>query len=171
MAKGIATNCGTCSAWAGSMHTTLLPVTARRGMVFICVLSLCQPLLIASPCLPAATRVAELALTGRTDTSKRVVFQDEPVPAGLLGSMLTSGGNGSSAGSGKQGSAPMVRLQPGDYVAVEVTGTGGTLQARPLARTTLAEFAAWQTSARREVMPPAVAATAEAQAEAQRVGL
>ncbi|KAI3423854.1 hypothetical protein D9Q98_009688 [Chlorella vulgaris] len=117
------------------------------------------------------SRRSELALTGRTDTSKRVVFQDEPVPAGLLGSMLTSGGNGSSAGSGKQGSAPMVRLQPGDYVAVEVTGTGGTLQARPLARTTLAEFAAWQTSARREVMPPAVAATAEAQAEAQRVGL
>ncbi|KAL4855666.1 CDK5 regulatory subunit-associated protein 1 [Chlorella vulgaris] len=117
------------------------------------------------------SRRSELALTGRTDTSKRVVFQDEPVPAGLLGSMLISGGNGSSTGSGRQGSAPMVRLQPGDYVAVEVTGTGGTLQARPLARTTLSEFAVWQASAQREVMPAAVAAAAEAQAEAQRVGL
>ncbi|KAL4432197.1 hypothetical protein ABPG77_005959 [Micractinium sp. CCAP 211/92] len=81
------------------------------------------------------SRRSEAALTGRTDTFKRVVFEDLPIPAGYSGS-----GDGTPDGS-------LVRLQPGDYVAVEVTAGGGTLQARPLARTTLAEFVAVHGSA------------------------
>ena len=42
----------------------------------------------------------------------------------------------------------LVKLQPGDYVAVRVTEAGGaTLQAVPLARTTLTEFMARHGSA------------------------
>lgn len=41
-----------------------------------------------------------------------------------------------------------MRLQPGDYAAVEITEAGGgTLRARPLARTTLREFVAQHGSA------------------------
>jgi hypothetical protein len=75
-------------------------------------------------------------LTGRTDTFKRVVFEDTPMPASYRGHPGSS-----SAGS------PLVRAQPGDYVAVEVTEAGGTLRTRPLARTTLREFVAVHGSA------------------------
>lgn len=93
---------------------------------------------------------AETALTGRTDTFKRVVFDDLPVPAGY------TGGGDSARGGGAVG--PVVRLQPGDYAAVEVTAAGGTLLAQPLARTTLAEFvAAHGSAAPLELFGPAAA--------------
>lgn len=78
-------------------------------------------------------------LTGRTDTYKRVVFPDLVVPSQYHFS--TSIGMGHS-------SAPAVRAVAGDYVAVQIVGAGGgTLQAVPLARTTLAEFVAVHGSA------------------------
>ena len=83
---------------------------------------------------------AEAALTGRTDTFKRVVFDDLPVPTTYSGACSSAGGGGGTAG-------PLVRLQPGDYAAVEVTAAGGTLLARPLARTTLTDFVAVHGSA------------------------
>ena len=71
------------------------------------------------------------ALTGRTDTFKRAIFADVDVPAGYAGGVHGGGGG------------PLVRLRPGDYVAVEVTAaTGATVTARPLGRTSVAEFAA-----------------------------
>lgn len=61
---------------------------------------------------------------------KRVVFDDVPLPADLQ-----------SSGSSDQ----MVRLKPGDYVAVKVNAcTSGTLLAQPLAKTTLQAFASAQ---------------------------
>lgn len=63
-------------------------------------------------------------LTGRTDTLKRVVFEEEELPASL--------------------SAPksdLVSIKPGDYVVVEVTSVShSNLIAKPIARTTLQEF-------------------------------
>lgn len=58
-----------------------------------------------------------------------------------------------------------MRLQPGDYVAVEVTKAGGTLRGRPLARTTLREFVAVHGSAA-PLGVPAAAAVAGDQSEA-----
>ncbi|KAL4421454.1 hypothetical protein ABPG75_010745 [Micractinium tetrahymenae] len=90
------------------------------------------------------SRRSEAALTGRTDTFKRVVFDDVPIPASYSASSASSMRDGSSSGAS---AGPRVRLQPGEYVAVEVTAAGGTLLARPLARTTLAEFVAVHGSA------------------------
>lgn len=82
--------------------------------------------------MEGASRRSESDLTGRTDTFKRVVFPDAPVPASYAAAPV-------AAHQRQQG--PLVRLQPGDYVVVEVTAaTGGTLLARPLARTSIAEF-------------------------------
>lgn len=108
------------------------------------------------PSLPPA----EAALTGRTDTFKRVVFDDVPVPASYH---CRPGMPSSSSSSSSE--APLVRLQPGDYVAVEVTSAGGTLHARALARTTLQEFVAAHGSAAPlepvgSAMPSAAAAAA-----------
>lgn len=65
------------------------------------------------------------ALTGRTDTNKRVVFPNIPVPT--LGN--------------HSGRTPEVRLQVGDYVAVRVReATSVTLFAEPLLRMGLQEF-------------------------------
>lgn len=50
-------------------------------------------------------------------------------------------------GSSGAAKGPLMRAQPGDYVAVQVTEGGGTLRARPLARTTLQEFVAVHGSA------------------------
>jgi hypothetical protein len=112
------------------------------------------------------SRRSAACLTGRTDSNKRVVFADEPVPTELA--------------AARTAASPTVRLQPGDYCAVrtrcgrahavrrcvttglrsevsprplccllprvrasQVTITGGTmasLAATPLARTTLREF-------------------------------
>ena len=95
-------------------------------------------------CCLAPAAPAESALTGRTDTFKRVVFDDVPVPASYRFHPSTPSGSSSSSSSSE---ALLVRLQPGDYVAVEVTAAGGTLHARPLARTTLREFVAAHGSA------------------------
>jgi TRAM domain len=63
------------------------------------------------------SRRSSAALTGRTDTMKRVVFDDVEVPATY-----------SVAGGSRRG--PLVRLRPGDYVAVQ-------------ARSSTAAFACW----------------------------
>ena len=86
--------------------------------------------------LASLLRVAPAAavLTGRTDTHKRVVFEDAPVAS-------------SSHGPSAAGNGPLVRLQPGDYAVVEVTSAGSTLRARALARTTLQGFVAAHGSA------------------------
>lgn len=69
-------------------------------------------------------------LTGRTDTNKRVVFDDEPVH-----SALTAGA--------PDDASPRVRLAPGDFAAVVVErATAGTLLGRATARTSIAEFQA-----------------------------
>lgn len=68
-------------------------------------------------------------LSGRTDTMKRVVFDDVPVPSHY-----------SLAPSDQ-----LVSLKPGDYVAVKVHAcTSGTLFAQPLAKTTLQAYASVQ---------------------------
>lgn len=76
------------------------------------------------------SRRSDAVLTGRTDTFKRVLFDDVALPGSLL--------------RGAGGDPPRVRLQPGDYVAVAVDAEqgSGTLRARALARTTLQEFVA-----------------------------
>lgn len=69
-------------------------------------------------------------LSGRTDTMKRVVLDDVAIPSSLV-----------AAAQGNPGQE-LVRLQPGDYVAVEVQAcTSGTLFAKPLCKTTLQAFA------------------------------
>ena len=116
-------------------------------------------------------------LTGRTDTMKRVVFSDLPLPCGYapVASQSTAarshGGSSSSpwrattwahlrpqqiptqlscTGIG----AAQVRAQPGDYVAVEVTAaSAGTLTATALAVTTLQEFVAVHGSCNPTVFP------------------
>jgi tRNA A37 methylthiotransferase MiaB len=65
------------------------------------------------------------ALTGRTDTFKRVVFDDVAVPAQYI----------ETAGQ------TLVKLGVGDYVAVKIVqGGGGVLSGVPLGRTTMTEF-------------------------------
>lgn len=71
--------------------------------------------LVEGPALKKKQSDLDDMLTGRTDNFMRVLFQDLP--------------NG------------MVRLKPGDYVAVKVEKvTGGKLYARSVARTTMREF-------------------------------
>ena len=74
-------------------------------------------------------------LTGRTDTNKRVVFARRPVPSRLARS--DEGARGSTE-------AEVEELRAGDYVAVRVTAalSANTLRAEPLARTSIAAFAA-----------------------------
>ncbi|GAB4822700.1 hypothetical protein N2152v2_009746 [Parachlorella kessleri] len=118
-----------------------------------------------------SSRRSEADLTGRTDTFKRAVFPDLPVPAsyaavasaGLLARQLAAAGvtavgeAAAAAAAAGTPAGPLVRLQPGDYVAVEVIGaTGGSLLAVPLARTSIAEFVAMHgTPAPLEVWGPA----------------
>lgn len=72
-------------------------------------------------------RKSENQLTGRTDTFKRVVFDDVKVSRSYLNT-----------------SAEQVSLRPGDYVAIQIIdgGTGATLKGTPLGRTTIQEFTA-----------------------------
>jgi len=100
-------------------------------------------------------------LTGRTDTMKRVIFQDTPLPAtyaplvspsaastsGSSSSLYhplrahASGSDGDGSASHAHGGLEHVRVQPGDYVAVQVlSATSGTLTATGLAVTTLQQF-------------------------------
>ena len=70
-------------------------------------------------------------LSGRTDTMKRVVFDDIPVPPAYTA----------------QNNEALVHLKPGDYAAVKVNACStGTLFAKPLGRTTLQTFAAHQST-------------------------
>jgi len=91
--------------------------------------------------------------TGRTDSFKRVVFDGRDVPAEYFCTGLTYGisqlqkdripsPHAAANTNSMYNTISMVRLKPGDYVAVQITegGGGGTLRAVPLARTTLAEF-------------------------------
>ena len=72
------------------------------------------------------SRRSDVQLVGRTDTNKRVILDDVTVPA--------SWQPGSKA-------AALVRLKPGDYVAVRITAsTMASLAGMPLGRTTLREF-------------------------------
>lgn len=76
------------------------------------------------------SKKSDAQLSGRTDTMKRVVFDDVAVPATLEGA--------SQSASAQE----LVRLKPGDYVAVEVHACStGTLFATPLSKTTLQAFA------------------------------
>lgn len=117
-----------------------------------------------------ASRRSPDALTGRTDTFKRVVFDDVAVPStyqahahALHAGHGTAVGGACGEGMHGHGHGPdshavhagYVRLQPGDYVAVQVVeGGGGTLRAVPLARTTLMEFvSAHGTAVPLEVFP------------------
>lgn len=70
-------------------------------------------------------------LTGRTDSFKRVVFDNEKV--------LESYG-----AYGTQSLSKYISLKPGDYAAVEIIpgGTGATLHAKALGKTTIKDFVA-----------------------------
>ena len=78
-------------------------------------------------------------LTGKTDTSKWVIFDDAPT--------------GSYTGDARSATTGSHRVSPGDYVAVRVTGCStGTLFGELLGKTTLTEFqrlhgAQWTTPA------------------------
>lgn len=83
--------------------------------------------------------------SGKTDTMKKVVVPGAGVPASLAdwaAAQAGQGGHSAGGGGGRSGAAgPLVELQSGDYVAVQVEGySGGMLTARPLARTSIAEF-------------------------------
>ena len=76
------------------------------------------------------SKKSDAQLSGRTDTMKRVVFDDVAVPATLMGASQSAS------------TQDLVRLKPGDYVAVEVHACStGTLFATPLSKTTLQAFA------------------------------
>lgn len=63
-------------------------------------------------------------MTGRTDTLKRVLFEDKELPAGL-----------------STPKSALVSIKPGDYVAVEITSVShSNLIGKAVARTTLQEF-------------------------------
>lgn len=66
----------------------------------------------------------ENQLMGRTDTNKKVIIPKDAIPLSLNP-------------TDKSTAIP----QPGDYVAVDIVQTGFTLQGKPLAITTLQEFA------------------------------
>lgn len=77
--------------------------------------------------------VEQAALTGRTDTNKRILFADQPVEL-LEGSASVVEGCSGRFTKGTQ-------LTPGDYAIVRVTGVAGhTLRGEPLAKTTLGEW-------------------------------
>lgn len=76
------------------------------------------------------SKKSDKQLSGRTDTMKRAVLDDVAVPSSLLAATQADAGQ------------KHVRLQPGDYVAVEIQGcTSGTLFAKPLCKTSLQAFA------------------------------
>jgi tRNA A37 methylthiotransferase MiaB len=80
--------------------------------------------------IEGASRRSPSILTGRTCTGKRVFLDDAKVCPTY----------GPSQAESWQSA---VRMQPGDYVAVEiVSGTAAALQAQPLSVTSIAEFVA-----------------------------
>ena len=88
------------------------------------------------------SRRSEAFLTGRTDTFKRVIFRDTFVSDGYFSATQ----HGHSMVGGDLGGN--VRVQPGEYVVVQVVaGGGGTLRGVALARTTLQQFVSVHKSA------------------------
>lgn len=88
-----------------------------------------------------ASRRSQADLAGRTDTFKRAIWPDVPVPATYAPSASSPGAPTSSTAGAAAG--PLVRLRPGDYVAVQVeSATAGALRCVPLGRATLREFVA-----------------------------
>ena len=87
------------------------------------------------------SKKSDAQLSGRTDTMKRVVFDDVPVPSNDTASL----------------SDELVSLKAGDYVAVKVHAcSSGTLFAEPLQKTTLQAFASAQAASTiHESSPPA----------------
>jgi len=90
------------------------------------------------------SRKNENQLTGRTDTFKRVVFEDCSIPCeyNLVGSDRKADAfNTSKTSTTSDAYLPLVQIGPGDYVAVQVVQAGGgTLQAIPLGRTSIKQF-------------------------------
>jgi tRNA A37 methylthiotransferase MiaB len=81
-------------------------------------------------------------LTGRTCTGKRVFFARESVPESCAaGHRAAARAEAEDEAAARADDEAAVNLEPGDYVAVEVTSaTASALQAKPLARTSVAEF-------------------------------
>ncbi len=80
---------------------------------------------------------------GKTDTMKKVVLPGASVPASLADWSGARAGQvqQGAGGGGASAAGPLVELRAGDYVAVQVEGySGGMLMARPLSRTSIAEF-------------------------------
>ncbi|RYG43178.1 MiaB/RimO family radical SAM methylthiotransferase [archaeon] len=103
---------------------------------------------------------ARRELTGRTDNNKRCVFPADALVAPSLASLLPTV-HGASVDV--PGALPASQLQPGEYVAVRITASGtSTLQAMPLARTSIAEFFPWHDAA----FPPSHSASAASAAAA-----
>ena len=98
-------------AAAGRLHLVLVEGPAKRP-------------------LRDAAGVERAALTGRTDTNKRILFADQPV--GLLEPTgWRPGGSGGTLALG-------TTLVPGDYAVVRATeAKGHTLRGEPLAKTSL----------------------------------
>ena len=87
-------------------------------------------LLLVQVLIEGFSKKSDAQLSGRTDTMKRVVLDDVPVPATL------------EAANQQASAEQLVRLKPGDYVAVEIYACStGTLFATPLGRSTLQAFA------------------------------
>jgi tRNA A37 methylthiotransferase MiaB len=80
----------------------------------------------------------ENQFTGRTDTFKRVVFEDCSMNSEYR---KDSGAGGGAPRVVAERPLPHVHAQPGDYVAVQVVkASGGTLHAVPLGRTSIKQF-------------------------------
>ena len=104
-------------ATAGRLHLVLVEGPAKRP-------------------LRDAAGVERAALTGRTDTNKRILFADQPVE------LLEQGAWRSARSGGALGLG--TSLLPGDYAVVRATEVRGhTLRGEPLAKTTLS---AWSNS-------------------------
>eukprot|EP00887_Chlorella_sp_A99_P005723 scaffold1.g5723.t1 len=120
------------AAYRGGLHARAAAQVGRRHLV-----------LVEGP-----SRRSPEQLTGRTDTFARVVFDAAPVPASYAAWAAAAAAAPGGAREAPSAGPPLVELRPGDYVAVQVaTATGGSLLARPLARTSLAEFVAAHGSA------------------------
>ncbi|KAK9823298.1 hypothetical protein WJX72_001730 [[Myrmecia] bisecta] len=110
------------------------------------------------------SRKSATALTGKTCTMKRVIFDDCLVPASYMQQQQQQHTQSLSRTSSAQSdgwshpAGPLVGLRPGDYVAVELQrASTGTLFATPLARTTLQEFVQFHgTAVPKAVHPPIV---------------
>ena len=103
----------------GSCHEALLQLIFRHVYLFQVLVE-------------GFSKRSEAQLSGRTDTMKRAIFDDIPVPADYT-----------------QDTGKFVKLKAGDYAAVKVTACStGSLFAQPLGRTSLQAFAAFHSDGR-----------------------